>query len=276
MNQPKIKTYFRWAGGKQDLAPKITDVLLSAPSCNQYHEPFCGAGTIFFNLDPKCLSHLSDINPELVSAMIAVRDHPHELLAELDALDSLKDKEGFYEVRGWDRLDSFHSLPLIKRAARFIFLQKLGFNGLWRVNKKGEYNTSYGKNPHKDLYDEGIILDCSNILKCTSIKNQGFVESIKSVKKGDLVYLDPPYVPVTASKFDYSIDGFPMSYQEKLAELCDHINEIGAYFVLSNSYCTQTKRLYERHRQRRILTRRNIARSTESRKRVYELLVSNF
>ncbi|CAH7365777.1 Site-specific DNA-methyltransferase (adenine-specific) [Vibrio chagasii] len=271
-----ISPPFRWAGGKQDLLKTITNKLNRAPESNGYHELFAGASSIFFNLKNVKRATLSDINQELILTLQAIKDSPVELMLELDKLNHLKDRAGFLEVRAWDRQETFKSLSDIQRAARFLFLQALGYNGLWRENLSGQYNTSYGQNDQKSLYTESIIMTCHEKLSNVEIVHSPFTDRFDFIEKGDRVYLDPPYIPVTSSKFNYSGGGFSHDDQMKLKEGLHIISEIGAHFVLSNSDCAATRALYKEFKIRTVSTRRNIGKTTASRKKVTEVLVSNY
>jgi DNA adenine methylase len=238
------RPFLKWAGGKTKLLTKLRARIPSSwdPSRDHYHEPFLGAGALYFSLLPTH-AHLSDANADLVIAWQAVRNDVDGVVAELvrwrDAY--VKDPETtYYAVR----LLSPEKLGLAERAARLIFLNKACFNGLYRVNKKGIFNVPWGKNPKAGILDEVNLRNCARALsqgdgeiECRDFSKSGAVKKRESVKAGALVYFDPPYAPVskTSNFTSFTVDKFGRAEQVRLVEVAAKIAERGAHVIVSQS-----------------------------------------
>lgn len=268
------KPFLRWAGGKTKLLPEL---LAHVPASIQtYYEPFLGGGALFFALRPK-KAVLSDINPDLVQAYISVRDDVERLLSilKMHAREHTKRGKDYYlKVRA---LNTTH-LSSVEWAARAIYLNKTCFNGLWRVNKKGIFNVPLGKfkTPPK-ICDEENLLACSEALKGAEIYSCSFDKLIPaSCQKGDFVYLDPPYVPLSKmSDFTaYSKEGFGSADQLSLSIAVKEIKKKKVDFILSNAGCPEVKELYKDFKIEEVLMRRNINSKADLRGHVVEYLVS--
>jgi len=238
------RPFLKWAGGKTKLLTKLRARIPSSwdPSRDHYHEPFLGAGALYFSLLPTH-SHLSDANADLVTAWQAVRDDVDGVVAELvrwrDAY--VKDPETTYYVV---RLLSPEKLGPSERAARLIVLNKACFNGLYRVNKKGIFNVPWGKNPKAGILDEVNLRNCARALsqgegeiECRDFGKSGAVKKRESVKAGALVYFDPPYSPVSKTSYftSFTADKFGQAEQERLVEVAAKIAERGAHVIVSQS-----------------------------------------
>lgn len=220
------KPFLRWAGGKRWLI-KHLDSYLPEGGFNNYHEPFLGGGSIFFHLQPK-VAYLSDINAELVETYNCIKNDVESVIAELNQFTN--SKEFYYEIR----TKKFRSAA--KRAARFIYLNQTSFNGIFRVNLKGEYNVPYGFRT-KQFCEAENLRAISLSLKNTFIKSQNFSESIKDIKQGDLVFLDPPYT-VTHNQngfIKYNAKLFDLEKQNELSTFIDEIKKRNAYYILTNA-----------------------------------------
>lgn len=222
----KMASFIRWAGGKSWLVPFVQE-LIEGIDYNNYFEPFMGGASIFFSIHPPHQSFLSDINEELVNTFQAVRDNPQRVILHLKEL--VPNEETYYQVR--------KTIPRgrYQKAARFLFLNANSFNGLYRVNLRGEYNVPYGK---KDAYVDYVRLkEISQLLKGVQIKCHDFRELRNQIKEGDLVFLDPPYAVSNneACFIKYHSTLFSIDDQKELGELIDHINKQGAYYILTNA-----------------------------------------
>lgn len=225
-NLPIYKPFLRWAGGKNWLVKNLP-LILGDTSFDAYHEPFLGGGSVFFALAPK-KAFLSDLNEELIDTYIGVKDEVDKVLGLLRKWPV--SEEEYYRIRSYSPRKSY------SRAARFIYLNRTSFNGLYRVNRAGEYNVPYG---HKDSYcfDFERIRNASVALQSASIVNQGFDQSLSRISKDDLVFLDPPYT-VSHNKngfIEYNKTLFSIEDQRRLKEFIDEINKRGAYFILTNA-----------------------------------------
>lgn len=222
----KITSFIRWAGGKSWLIPYV-DQLIDGLDYNNYYEPFMGGASVFFSLDIPRQGFLSDLNPDLVNAFCAVRDNPKKIIEYLELYQY--GEEYYYEIRA--------SAPRGKyqKAARFLYLNANSFNGLYRVNRQGKYNVPYGHKEVKVNYER--LFDISKKLKGTHIVLQDFAEIRDQIVANDLVFLDPPY---TVSKEDtgfveYNSKLFSLDDQRRLAGLIEHINNVGAYYIMTNA-----------------------------------------
>ncbi|MDQ1340976.1 MAG: hypothetical protein QG567_2134, partial [Campylobacterota bacterium] len=227
------KPFIKWAGGKRQLIKKIKENM--PKSYNSYFEPFIGGGALYFELKPQ-RAFINDYNSELTNLYSVVKHKPRELIEDLKLHKNTA--EYYYKLRRLDREPNYKELPEHKRASRFIYLNKTGFNGLYRVNKAGENNVPFGRYKNPDIVNQENILKCSLLLNNTTITTGDFTLIKEHIKKGDFIYLDPPYVPIstTASFTAYTKAGFTQEDQLRLKELCDFINEAEGYFLLSNSY----------------------------------------
>lgn len=267
------KPFIKWAGGKRSL---IEELLNNIPkNFNNYFEPFIGGGALYFKL-LKEGSYLSDINPELINVYRVIRDDVEGLI--LDLKKHVYDKGYYYQIRGLDRNDEYISLSNLKKASRLVYLNRVGFNGLYRVNKKGEFNVPFGRYKNPLICDEDNLRACSKVLKTAKISCGSFSKIINFVSRNDFVYLDPPYIPLSkTSKFtSYSKEKFDDSMQEELKNLCAELNKRGVKFLLSNSYSESSLSLYKEFNVSRVFAPRNINAKSSSRGAIPEILVKNY
>ena len=229
---------------------------------------------MFFSIT-SVYSIISDANIELINSYNIVRDYPFELIEQLKTFPNTK--EWYYKIRNMDRSNDFEQLSDLERAARFIYLNRFCFNGLWRVNKKGQMNVPYCGNESRKM-DYSTILVCSEALQNTKIIHGDFYEVIDFVTPDTFLYLDPPYVPIsnTSDFTSYTSDGFDMDMQIRLVEFCDEVDRIGGKFLLSNSYCDVTLKLYQNYSINPVDIFRGVGASNKSRKSVKEILVKNY
>ena len=281
-----MKPFLKWAGGKSALLPilreKSAQMLgypLGSPSFKgRYFEPFLGGGALFFDQQPKRAT-LSDLNTELVATYAAVRDEPAALLALIETMPYAK--EAYYAVRAADRQDGFQRLPEVWRAARFVYLNKCGYNGLYRVNSRGEHNVPFGayKNPLAPVRDD--VEAAHKALQRTTVKAMGFIEASSLANAGDFVYFDPPYkaMPNTSNFTAYTADGFDMKEHRKLAQCFHQLTTKGVHVMASNSAHPGIRALYEKEcKQAEIITvsaPRRIGANAASRSSVEEFLITS-
>src|SRR5690625_890460 len=190
---------------------------------------------------------IGDFNPELINAYQVVKERPAELIEQLACF---RNEEAFYyEVRGWDRCHTYSQRSAIERAARFIFLNKTGSNGLYRVNSNNQHNVPFGHYKNPRIIDRQTLLACSKVLQNTDLYHGDFELITARVKAGDFVYLDPPYVPLSAtSSFTaYTSSGFDMDMQYRLKNFCDILHQNEVKFMLSNSSAALVYELYENY-----------------------------
>lgn len=223
----KAKPFLRWAGGKKWLLPVLHE-FVNIKNYNAYHEPFLGGGSVFFELAPHIPAFLSDTNGDLINTYQCVKDHPAEVWAILSSYVNTEDS--YYLIRGQEPTNP------IERAARFIYLNQTSFNGLYRVNRDGKYNVPYGKRKRVPYTLAGII-SASERMQNADFLSADFSDALEKVHRGDLVYLDPPYV---VAKDDncfilYNKHLFSLDDQKRLSECIDRIKSAGAFYILSNA-----------------------------------------
>ncbi|HEY6908927.1 MAG TPA: DNA adenine methylase [Myxococcales bacterium] len=260
--------FLKWVGGKTSLLPEL---LKHVPArLRRYHEPFVGGGALFFAVAPR-RARISDDNAELIHCYQQVRDG---VFAVLDALARhVYEKAHFAAVRALDPL----LLSPAERAARFIFLNKTCFNGLWRVNRAGRFNVPIGRYKNPRFHDPAALITASHALQGVEIECAPFEQALVRAAPGDFVYLDPPYDPVsaTASFASYTPGGFGWEDQKRLARACIALNRRGVRFLLSNSATERVRELYRGFEQRMVRAPRFINSRADSRGRVDELLIFN-
>jgi DNA adenine methylase len=275
------KPFLKWAGGKAQLLPVLRPLIhgeLEKTKSAAYHEPFLGGGAVFFALRAAGFTGracLSDVNTNLICAYQHVADYPELLIHDLLVHKARNSEEYFYEVR--EQFNEYVLNPMT-RAAFFIYLNKTAFNGLHRVNRAGKFNVPWGKYANPAICDADNLRACSAALEKATIGSHDFRFVIEQVKKGDIAYLDPPYVPVskTSNFVDYGKGGFTGADQAALEHVCKKLDERGCKFVLSNSDCDETRTLYRKWNVRTVLARRNVNSKGGKRGPVGELIVTNF
>jgi DNA adenine methylase len=260
--------FLKWAGGKTSLLPEL--VRHVPGPLRRYHEPFVGGGALFFAVAPR-RAVLSDANGELIHCWRQVRDDVHGVLDALSV--HVYDRARFEAVRALDPL----RLPPAERAARFIYLNKTCFNGLWRVNRGGRFNVPFGRYKNPTFHNPGLLLRASRALRGVQLHRAPFEVALQRAAPGDFVYLDPPYDPVsqTASFTSYTRLAFTWQDQERLAAECAALNRRGVRFLLSNSATPRIRALYRVFEQRLVRAPRHISCKGGGRGHVDELLVFN-
>ena len=261
------RPFLKWAGGKRQLLPEL---LAQLPAQRRtYHEPFLGGGALFFKLQPD-RAVLSDLNERLIRTYRAVRD---DVEAVVEALrECPNDKDFFLRMRA-RVIDSANDIEL---AAWFIFLNKTGFNGLYRVNKKGQFNVPFGGYKNPAICDADNLRACSEVLSGVKILHTDFRHVEEMTEPGDFIYFDPPYVPLstTASFTSYTRDGFTLEDQTELRDMARCLKRKRVHVLLSNSSVPVVHELYAEGFQRReVLAARAINSDATKRGKVAEALI---
>ena len=238
-NKTTLKPFTKWVGGKRQLLPNLLSLIPS--KFNNYFEPFVGGGALFFELAPK-KAVINDNNGELVLAYQVIKTDVELLIDELEKHKENNSKEYYLELRAADRDGRIEKMSDVERAA-------VNFNGLYRVNSKNQFNVPYGKYKNPRILDEDNLRNINKYLNENDIAilNSDFEEATKTAKKGDLVYFDPPYVPlsVTEAFTSYTADGFGYDEQVRLRDLFIELTEREVYVILSNSSAELVYELYE-------------------------------
>lgn len=272
--QPILK----WAGGKRQLLDVIVNKIPNEVNC--YFEPFLGGGAVLFGYRPD-KAIINDFNKELVNMYRVIQNYPDSLAELLTEHQKSHCKEYYYTVRNFDRDENEYSkLSDVEKAARMIYLNKTCYNGLYRVSSKGYFNTPIGR------YVNPKIVDRENILAISRYFNENkieifcgdFKDVLKDAKKGDFVYLDPPYQPMSKSSSftEYTDVGFTYEDQIRLKEECDRLDKTGVKFLLSNSDSPLMHSLYDGYTMQVIPVKRFINCNSEKRDNVNEILISNY
>jgi len=277
--------FLKWAGGKGQLLAQLEPLLPAA--FGRYIEPFVGGGAMFFHLHNLGRlaggAVLSDLNAELMNCYRVVQDEaalPELISALRKHARHASSAEYFYRVRAWDRKPDFlEQRSPVARAARTIFLNKTCYNGLYRLNSKGQFNVPYGKwaKPPR-LFDEAKLKACHRALQGVELRCEGFEACLDWAKEGDFVYLDPPYHPLsrTASFTTYTGSEFRERHQRRLAEVFRVLAERGALLMLSNSATPLVRRLYPAFRMETVQARRAINCQGGGRAGVEEVVVVSY
>jgi len=274
------RPFVKWAGGKRQL---VEELLRSRPGeYNRFIEPFIGGGALFFALRPDN-AFISDINEELINIYTVVRDNVDKLIVELKEHEKKYkggDPQGyFYDVRNVDREAGYARWSNVRKAARLIFLNKTCFNGLFRMNSRKQFNTPFGFYVNPAIVDENNLLACSRVLASAEIAATGFDHVLNIAQKGDLVYFDPPYVPLssTANFTSYTGEGFDLEMQKRLRDVCDQLDAKEVKWMLSNSYTDFVLDLYkDKYHIRTVEASRAINCKADKRGKVAEVIVTNY
>lgn len=268
-----VKPIIRWAGGKQRL---MHELLARVPDTfNTYYEPFIGGASVLLALAPKA-AIVSDKNGELINFYQQLQV---DWRSVVDVFKTFPlDETFYYELRGQDRSPTFLEIGAVQRAARFLYLNKTSFQGLWRVNtKKGYHNTPWGR-PSKLTCDESDIATFVETTRDVSFSDLDFEQAVTPATAGDFVYIDPPYVPMsrTSSFTAYTLGGFEEDQQLRLRDCCRSLHDRGVQFMQSNSDCETTRELYASFNIDVVEVKRSISAKSSSRGTVTELIIRNY
>lgn len=270
-----IAPFLKWVGGKRQLTPTIKELI--PKNYINYYEPFIGGGAVLFDLQPKN-AVINDFNEELINVYQTIKENPEELISDLK--NHKNESDYFYNLRALDREDNFENLSNIKKASRVIYLNKTCYNGLYRVNNSGEFNSPFGKYKNPNIVNETTIRAVSKYLNTNKITilNRDFEEALKGIKKGSFVYFDPPYHPVSASSnfTGYVQGGFDMYEQVRLRDLCNKLNKKGINFLLSNSATQFIEDLYKDYKISYVKANRSINSNAKKRGEIDEVLIRNY
>jgi DNA adenine methylase len=269
------KPFLKWAGGKGASLPRLLARLPERVRDEvTYHEPFVGGGALFFALRPR-RAILTDLNERLVRTYRAVRDNPSEVVGRLREMEAIHRKRGaayFYEVRQRE----VDQLADVDVASWLIYLNRTCFNGLYRVNRAGRFNVPAGRHTNPTVCDEETLSSSSQALQGADICVADFREALSRVRPGDVVYCDPPYLPLSAKGHTaYTAAGFTPADHTELRDVVLTLKRRGAYVLLSNSASSATDHLYRRppFEIEQLAVRRNINSDGARREAVGEYLI---
>jgi modification methylase llaDCHIA len=275
----KLKPFTKWVGGKRQLLPEISKLIPNKFNC--YFEPFVGGGALLFELSPK-KAVINDNNSELILAYKVIKDDVESLILELNKHKANNSKEYYLDLRSADRDGRIDTMNDVERAARILYMLRVNYNGLYRVNSKNQFNVPYGKYKNPKILDEENLRNISNYFNTNDvlILNDTFENAVKTAKKGDLVYFDPPYVPlsITESFTGYTAAGFGYKEQIKLRDTFVELDQKGVFVVLSNSSAQLVYELYKPVAKTiiEVGATRMINSNAQKRGKIKELLIANF
>lgn len=272
-----VAPFLKWVGGKRQLIPAIKNELPKRLSTMNYCEPFIGGGALFFSLQPKSAT-INDYNSELVNVYKVIRDNPEELISDLKKHKN--ESEYYYEIRGIDRTPEFKDLSDIEKASRIIYLNKTCYNGLYRVNSAGEFNTPFGRYKNPNIVNERVLKAVHKFLSSNNIDiyNKDYASILDDVVENTFVYLDPPYHPISdSSNFTgYVRGGWGEEDQIRLRNACDSLTERGIRFLLSNSSADFIREIYSDYTIKTVQATRAINSDAHKRGYVDEFLIKNY
>ncbi|MDQ5951169.1 MAG: adenine methylase [Patescibacteria group bacterium] len=276
----KARPFVKWAGGKTRVVPLMLDFF--PEEFNRYYEPFLGGGALYFSISPQngCLN---DINCVLIEAYLHIRDDLEGIIKDLNkiqriyySLDGIESKSKFY----YEQREKFNSLnkTSLHRSALFIFLNKTGYNGMYRENASGKFNIPFGKRLKPIICDSDNLTQVSNVLKQIDIKCGSYDKALKEAKSGDFIYFDPPYEPLnrTSSFTEYQAGGFVQDDQRKLSKVFKKLSDKGCKVMMSNSTADLVYELYDEYFINKISVSRGINATKSKRDKIEELIITNY
>ncbi len=274
----KAKPFVKWAGGKRQIIDKLKQYVPDEYST--YYEPFIGGGALLFELAPKN-AVINDSNEELMNVYKCLCDEEKfkKMCSLLNHYEREHSEDFYYEIRNKDKnKNTYNRLSDYTKAARTIYLNKACFNGLYRVNKKNEFNVPFGKKTKVNTYEGSNLITVSNYLTMNNIKilSVDFEEAVKNVKEKDFVYFDPPYDSETSTFNSYTEEGFNRDEQIRLAKVFKELDRKGAFVMLSNHNTSLINDLYKEYNIHLIEAKRNINSNGKKRGKVEEVIITNY
>jgi len=266
--------FVKWAGGKSQLIDQYSAFFPPRYKYERYFEPFVGGGAVFFHLRPE-KAILSDLNKDLINCYQIIKKQVVKLIEILKEYQIRHTENFYYKIR-----DDYNSQILnnIERVAAFIYLNKTGFNGLYRVNNKGGFNVPLGSYKSPSIFDENNLMAVSKLLKNADLYAMPFENILSYIKSNDFIYFDPPYYPLNkTSKFtNYTKDAFLENEQERLADVFKQLDKKGCKIMLSNSDTKFIKKLYRGYRIKLVKANRFINCIGDKRGPINELIIFNY
>ncbi|HGR7585457.1 TPA: DNA adenine methylase, partial [Streptococcus pneumoniae] len=270
-----LQPFTKWTGGKRQLLPVIRELM--PKTYNRYFEPFVGGGALFFDLAPKD-AVINDFNAELINCYQQIKDNPQELIEILKVHQEYNSKEYYLDLRSADRDERIDMMSEVQRAARILYMLRVNFNGLYRVNSKNQFNVPYGRYKNPKIVDEELISAISVYLNNNQleIKVGDFEKAIVDVRTGDFVYFDPPYIPLseTSAFTSYTHEGFSFADQVRLRDAFKRLSDTGAYVMLSNSSSALVEELYKDFNIHYVEATRTNGAKSSSRGKISEIIVT--
>ena len=272
-----LQPFTKWTGGKRQLLPIIKELM--PETYNDYYEPFIGGGALFFDIAPE-RAVINDYNSELTNCYQQIKDNPQELIDLLKYHQENNSKDYYLQLRSADRDDRINNMSDVQRAARILYMLRVDFNGLYRVNSKNQFNVPYGSYKNPKIVDENLVSAISTYLNNNQIeiKKGDFEKAVLDVQPGDFVYFDPPYIPLTqtSSFTSYTHEGFSLEDQVRLRDTVKKLTEKGVFVMLSNSSSQVAVELYKEFNIHYVDVNRTNGAKANSRGRIKEIIVTNY
>ena len=277
MKEVALQPFTKWTGGKRQLLPVIRELM--PKKYNRYFEPFVGGGALFFDLAPKN-AVINDFNTELINCYQQIKDNPQELIEILKVHQEYNSKEYYLDLRSADRDERIDMMSEVQRAARILYMLRVDFNGLYRVNSNNQFNVPYGRYKNPKIVDENLVSAISTYLNNNQIeiKKGDFEKAVLDVQPGDFVYFDPPYIPLseTSAFTSYTHEGFSYDDQVRLRDTFKKLSDTGAYVMLSNSSSFLVEELYRDFNIHYVEATRTNGAKSSSRGKISEIIVTNY
>ncbi|MDR0428916.1 MAG: DNA adenine methylase [Tannerellaceae bacterium] len=272
-----ISPFVKWVGGKRQLISSIMEVLPENIKNYTYVEPFIGGGALLFHIQPKT-AVVNDYNSELINVYNVVKENLDELVEDLKKHKN--EPEYFYDIRKLDRSEDFDKIGNVQRASRLIYLNKTCYNGLYRVNNAGEFNSPFGRYKNPNIVNEPVLRAVSLYLNSNNIDilNADYEDILNGLNRNSFVYLDPPYHPISESSnfTGYVQGGWNIFDQIRLREACDGLTARGIKFLLSNSASDFIRDQYKNYTISTVKAIRCINVDAEKRGEIEEVLIRNY
>ncbi len=272
-----LQPFTKWTGGKRQLLGELRSYM--PETYGRYFEPFVGGGALFFDLAPE-QAVINDFNEELINAYRQIKNNPAELINLLIKHKENNSKDYYLALRSADRDGRISRMTGVERAARILYMLRVDFNGLYRVNSKNQFNVPYGRYKNPKIVDVDLLYQISEYLNENDVEilQTDFAEAVKDAQTGDFVYFDPPYIPLneTSSFTSYTHEGFSYEEQVRLRDTFKELTERGVYAMLSNSSSPLVEELYKDFNIYFVEAQRTNGAKSSSRGKISEIIVTNY
>jgi len=272
-----LQPFTKWTGGKRQLLGELRSYM--PETYGRYFEPFVGGGALFFDLAPE-KAVINDFNEELINAYRQIKNNPAELINLLIKHKENNSKDYYLALRSADRDGRISRMTGVERAARILYMLRVDFNGLYRVNSKNQFNVPYGRYKNPKIVDVDLLYQISEYLNENDVEilQTDFAEAVKDAQTGDFVYFDPPYIPLneTSSFTSYTHEGFSYEEQIRLRNTFKELTERGVYAMLSNSSSPLVEELYKDFNIYFVEAQRTNGAKSSSRGKISEIIVTNY
>lgn len=274
---PNLKPVTKWVGGKRQLLPMLHQYL--PKQFKRYFEPFVGGGALLFDLAP-AQATINDANGELMNVYQVIKDNQQALIEQLQRLAVQNSKDFYLHIRALDRSNVYETLTDVQKAARLLYMLRVDYNGMYRVNSHNQFNVPYGRQKNPTIVNVDNIMAVHDYFVSNDVEmcHGDFEDVVVSAQAGDLVYFDPPYVPLnpTSSFTSYTKDNFGDFEQKRLATCVRELDKRGVYVMLSNSDTHYVRDLYKDFHIHTVQAKRSVSANAKSRGNVTEVLVTNY